>query len=241
VDSSRFTLSDAFKKAGWQTLSDVPSDTKPWAIGHSFYHFDRELNSTNVGYRGPRFSYARIPDQYTWAYFQQHELAEPHAPLMAEIDFVSSHTPWTPLPRMVPWDQLGTASTFDPMPAQGLMPSVAWRDPETVRPLYEQSIQYSLQALVAWVAGLHDRNLVLVLLGDHQPSARVSGPDANHCVPISVVAADPDVLSRIADWNWDTGLLPDPTAPVWRMDDFRDRFLTVFSNSPATSALGAPR
>jgi hypothetical protein len=118
---------------------------------------------------------------------------------------------------------------------------VAWRDPETVRRLYGQSIQYSLQALISWVTDLHDDDLVLVLLGDHQPHGSVSGPDANHRVPISVVAADPDVLSRIADWNWETGLLPDPTAPVWRMDDFRDRFLTAFSNSPATSALGAPR
>jgi hypothetical protein len=178
-----------------------------------------------------------MPDQYTFAAFPRRERPPGHRPVMAEIDLASSHTPWTPLPRMVPWDQLGNASIFDPMPAQGLMPSVAWHDPETVRPLYGQSIQYSPQALVAWVAGLHDRNVVLVLLGDHQPSARVSGPDANYCVPISVVTSDPDVMSRIAGWNWDAGLMPGRSAPEWRMDDF----LTAFSNGMATSALGASR
>ena len=40
-----------------------------------------------------------------------------HAPVMAEIDFVSSHTPWTPLPRLVPWSEIGDGSVFDPQPA----------------------------------------------------------------------------------------------------------------------------
>ena len=83
---SRFTLSDAFGKAGWQTVSDVPSDTRPWPVGSSFYHFGKQINALDVGYKGPSFSYSRIPDQYTWKYFQQHELAKPHKPLMAEID-----------------------------------------------------------------------------------------------------------------------------------------------------------
>ncbi|MCU1557584.1 MAG: sulfatase, partial [Microbacteriaceae bacterium] len=140
---SRFTLSGAFKKGGWQTVSDVPSDTKPWSIGTSFYHFGTELNSQNVGYQGPSFSYARIPDQYTWEYFQKHELAKPHKPLMAEIDFVSSHTPWTPLPQEVPWASVGDGSIDDPQPAQGLSPSIVWQSPHHVQQLYGQSVEYT--------------------------------------------------------------------------------------------------
>jgi hypothetical protein len=44
-----------------------------------------------------------------------------------------------------------------------------------------------------------------------------------------VIARDPAVLDRIAGWGWQTGLSPDPTAPVWRMDAFRDRFLDAYS------------
>src|SRR4029079_15375421 len=147
------------------------------------------------------------------AALQRLELAPGHAPVMAEIDLVSSHTPWTPLPRMVPWDQVGDGSVFDPMPAEGLAPDVAWAHADTVRRLYGLSVEYSLQALVSWVAQLHDDNLVLVLLGDHQPSAKVSGADANHRVPISFVAADPEIHDRIAAWKWQDGLLPAPDAP----------------------------
>jgi hypothetical protein len=226
--TTRFTLSDAFRKAGWQTLSDVPSDTKPWPVGSAFYHFGKQLNATNVGYRGPRFSYARVPDQYTWAYLQQHELGVPHAPLMAEIDLVSSHTPWTPLPRLLPWDAIGDGSVYDPQPGEGLAPDVVWQDPRHVQQLYGQSVEYTMGALFSFLTTFDDPNLVLVVLGDHQPATVVSGAGANHEVPISIIAKDPTVLDRIGSWKWQPGMLPTSTAPVWRMDAFRDRFLAAY-------------
>ncbi|WP_431279231.1 CDP-alcohol phosphatidyltransferase [Leifsonia poae] len=225
---NRLTLSSAFKKAGWQTVSDVPSDTKPWPVGSSFYQYGKQLNATNVGYAGPRFSYARIPDQYTWSYFQQSELSKPHKPLMAEIDFVSSHTPWTPLPHLVPWDSIGDGSIYGPQPAQGLPPSVVWQDPRHVQQLYGQSIEYSMSSLFSFLTTFDDPNLVLVVLGDHQPATVVSGAGANHQVPISIISKDAAVIDRISSWKWQPGMLPSPTAPVWRMDAFRNRFLDAY-------------
>ena len=73
-----------------------------------------------------------------------------------------------------------------------------------------------------------DDNLVLVFLGDHQPAAVVTGENASRDVPISIVARDRAVLDRISGWGWQDGLKPGPQAPVWRMDAFRDRFLTAF-------------
>ena len=69
---------------------------------------------------------------------------------------------------------------------------------------------------------------MLVVLGDHQPHSYVTGSDAGHDVPISVIAHDPAVLDRIDDWGWQDGLHPTPDAPVWQMDAFRDRFLTAY-------------
>ncbi len=226
--TTRFTLSDAFRKAGWQTFSDVPSDTQPWPIGSSFYHFGTQLNAKNVGYHGPAFSYARVPDQYTWAYLQKHELGVPHAPLMGEIDLVSSHTPWTPLPRLVPWDTIGDGSVYDPQPAEGLPPSVVWQSAQHVQQLYGQSIEYTMGALFSFLTTFDDPNLVLVVLGDHQPATVVSGVGANHQVPISIISKDPTVIDRIGSWKWQPGMLPSPSAPVWRMDAFRDRFLAAY-------------
>jgi hypothetical protein len=220
VASDRFTLSDAFRRAGWRTVSDVPSDTTSWAV----------LDARDVGYRGPAFSYARIPDQYTWKHFADTVLAGPHTPVMAEIDLVSSHTPWTPLPSIVPWGAIGDGSVYDPQPALGLSPGVVWADPRHVQQLYGQSIQYSLESMLSFLHHNSDPNLVLVVLGDHQPARIVSGAQADHDVPISIIAKDPAVFRAISGWRWQPGLLPSPTSPVWRMDAFRDRFLAAFSH-----------
>ena len=51
-------------------------------------------------------------------------------------------------------------------------------------------------------------------------------------MPITIVAKDPKVLEQIDSWGWQDGLNPAPVAPVWRMDAFRDRFLTAFGSTP---------
>jgi hypothetical protein len=228
VSSNRYTLSDAFKRAGWRTVSDVPSDRATWGPGTSFYHYDKLYDSRNVGYAGPKFSYALMPDQFSLSAFQKNELAPGHAPLMGEIDLVSSHTPWTPLPHMVDWNAIGDGSIFDPQPAEGPAPSALWPNAKKVQTTYGESIQYSLTALISWVTQLHDNNLVLIMLGDHQPATIVSGANATHEVPISIIAHDPEVFSQISSWNWQDGLRPSPTAPLEQMDAFRDRFLTAY-------------
>ena len=227
--SDRLTLSGAFERAGWRTVADVPANTRDWPEGEAFYGFDALYDSRNVGYAGPSFSYASMPDQYVLSAFRRLELAEPdRAPVMAEIDLVSSHNPWTPVPRMVAWRRVGDGSVFDGMPAEGQSPDEVWPDPERVRSAYGQTIEYSLTALISFVETYPDDDLVLVVLGDHQPATIVSGPDAGHDVPITVIAHDPAVLRPIAGWDWQSGMNPGPDAPVWSMESFRDRFLSSY-------------
>jgi phosphatidylglycerophosphate synthase len=240
VASHRFTLSDAFNKAGWRTVNDSPEDDPVWPPGTRFYHFDKLYNRFNVGYHGPAFSYASMPDQYTYAELQRNELTPGHKPVMAEIDTVSSHTPWAPLPTMVPWNKVGNGSIFDSMPARSESPLTVWRNASTVRQFFGRSIQYSMQALTSWVTELRDPNLVLILLGDEQPASPITGPGASHEVVASIVAHDPSVFRQIAAWHWQDGLLPGHSAPVESMDAFRNQFLGAFStaSSQAASAHG---
>ncbi|QIG39579.1 hypothetical protein G5T42_08835 [Microbacterium sp. 4R-513] len=227
--TQRFTLAHAFAEAGWRTVDVVPSNKEPWDVARTFYHYDAVLDSRNLDYHGPRFSYARVPDQFTLQQFRDRELAPGHAPVMAEIDFVSSHTPWTPLPSLVPWDELGDGSVFQAQADAGDPPVVVWQDPERVRKLYGESIEYSLGAVFSYLETYDSPDLVLVVLGDHQPARIVSGEDADHDVPVTVIAKDPAVMASIDSWGWEDGVHPSPDAPVWRMDAFRDRFFTAFS------------
>jgi hypothetical protein len=226
--SPRLTLSRLFGLAGWRTVAAVPANDRAWPQG-GLYGFDRVYDSRSLGYTGPRFGYAKVPDQYTLDALRRRELApRPRRPVMAEIDLVSSHTPWTPTPRLVAPSALGDGSVFDPMIARLSSADDVWPAPDRVRAAYGGAIEYSLSSLVRFVATSGDDDLVVVLLGDHQPARIVSGPDADHDVPVAILARDPGVLSRIAPWGWVPGLRPSPDAPVWRMDAFRDRFVAAY-------------
>ena len=131
LGADRMTLTSLFGQAGWRTVFDVPADTKDWPEGKDFYGFQQYYDSRNVGYEGPKFGYAPMPDQYTLEEFRRRELAPAdRPPVMAEIDLVSSHHPWAPLPHMVPWDQVGDGSVFDGMPEQGQTSEEVFSDPE---------------------------------------------------------------------------------------------------------------
>jgi phosphatidylglycerophosphate synthase len=235
LDSQRFTLSDAFKRAGWHTVADDPSDNTTWKPGTTFYHYDQLFNSLNVGYKGPRYSYSTMPDQYTLSEFQRNELTPGHKPVMAEIDLTSSHIPWAPLPTMVPWNKLGNGSIFYPEHAKAETATQVWRSNNTVKQFYGQSIQYSMTALTSWVTELNDPNLVLIVLGDHQPHTSVSGPGATHDVPISIITRAPSVLKQMSSWHWQNGLLPAPSAPLEPMDAFRNQLLNTFNSKTTVS------
>ncbi|HEY0950707.1 CDP-alcohol phosphatidyltransferase family protein [Nocardioides sp.] len=222
LDADRLTLTSAFAGAGWRTVFDVPANTRDWPEGAGFYGFDQLYDSRDVGYRGPEFGYAPMPDQYTLAAFRRLELdPEPRRPVMAEIDLVSSHHPWAPSPALVPWGGVGDGSVFDGVPTQP--------DSSDVQVRYGRSVEYTMGTLVSFLESYRDPDLVLVVLGDHQPHSYVTGPDPGHDVPISVIAQDPRVARRIAAWGWQPGLRPRPDATVWPMDAFRDRFLETFS------------
>jgi hypothetical protein len=229
MSSDRLTLTGAFGRADWETATVAPGVKRAWPEGTGFYGFDRVHAAEDLGYRGPKFGWATLPDQYALDALQRLELGRTdRGPLMAEIPLVSSHGPWSPVPRFIDWNDIGDGSVYRPMAAGATSKSVVWRDADRVRASYGEAIGYSLTSLISYVERYGDDDLVLVFLGDHQPVPIVTGSRATHDVPITIVTRDPAVLGRAASWRWQDGLRPGPGAPVWRMDSFRDRFLTTF-------------
>lgn len=232
--SDRATLISTFRRTGWRTVGVLPSTRGAWPEVKAFYRFDSVYDGARLGYRGPRFSFSAMPDQFTLAAFDRLELSRPgRPPVMAQIELTSSHTPWAPLPTMVDWNALGDGSVFGPIAARATTPARLWHDPGAVPAAYETSIAYSLSSILGFLERRRDDDLVAIILGDHQPATIVSGYGGNRDVPVTVVARDPAVVGRIADWGWTAGVRPRDDAPVWRMDAFRDRFLRAFSGAAA--------
>ncbi|AXO33453.1 sulfatase [Micromonospora sp. B006] len=226
VRSDHMTLNGAFKRAGWRTSLVMPALNRAWPEA-AFFEPDTLYGAKELGYRGPLFSFSSPPDQYTLSAFQRRERGPGRTPVMAEIPLLSSHLPWTPVPPLVDWDDIGDGSVY-----KGT--ARADRSAEGTREAYRQAVVYSLRTLISYVQRYGDENLVLVFLGDHQPARAITGDGAGKDVPITVVAKDPAVLDRIAGWGWQDGLNPDPQAPVWPMESFRDRFLRAFGPQSTT-------
>ena len=177
VASHRFTLSDAFNRAGWRTINFAPADDRGWPQGATYYHYDKLYDRRNRWVTtGPTYNYAPMPDQYMFAALQRLELAKTHRRrVFAEVDTVSSHMPWNRIPEMIPWNKVGNGSIFNRTPDDPPRPARSGGTPTQVKAAYASSLEYSLNTLISFVRHYGNKKLVLVVVGDEQPLAIVSG------------------------------------------------------------------
>lgn len=227
--SDRMTVVGAFRRAGWRTVSVRPGNTEDWPEAR-FYGYDQVYDTRNLGYRGPDLGWASIPDQYSLSVLERAEHGRAgRPPLLVEIALVSSHAPWPIIPEVVDWDRVGDGAVYASMTTGEPRDAIWAKGTVAVRTAYRRSLEYSLNSMVAWLETYGSRDTVVVLLGDHQGAPLLTRPDAGRDVPVTIVAGDPAVLDRVEAWGWTSGMKPEPQAPVWPMDAFRDRFLTAFS------------
>lgn len=226
--SDRLTIPGAFQRAGWRTVGVMPATLEAWPEGELF-GFDRVYGASALGYRGPRLNWGVVPDQYSLAALERLERAPAdRPPVMAEVALLSSHVPWTPPAPLVDWADVDDGSIFHSVAPQADAADDVLRDRAAARDAYGHALTYSLDTLISYVETYGDEDLVMVILGDHQPPPLVTGQGAGADVPVTILAGDPAVLERISTWGWHPGLEPGPQSPVWRMDTFRGRFLTAF-------------
>ena len=233
--SGRQTLVGDFARAGWRTLGIMPAMTRAWPEG-GFYRFDRIYQASDFGYRGEPFNWVTMPDQFSLAALRRLELVRgDRPPVMATMALISSHAPWTPIPPLLDWSELGDGSVFTPYVLAGDPPPLVWSDPDRVRAQYLKSIDYVLRTLQSYVSTYGDDRTVFIIVGDHQPARIVSGEAASLDVPIHILARSPEVMAAIADWGWSEGMTPDTASPVWAMEDFRQRFVRAFTRPESSS------
>ncbi len=175
IDSQRLTLAAAFRRGGWSTVADVPATHGAWPEGNSFYRYERIWDRDNLGYRGPKYGFSPMPDQFVLQALQNLELAKQNRrPVYSEIDLTSSHEPWTRIPPLTSWNRLGNGSIFNRLPIDRAGLGDAQQG-------YARSTQYALRALYSFVERYGNKNTVLIVLGDHQPSRVIGGHPGTRC------------------------------------------------------------
>ena len=237
LESTRNTLVDDFRATGHHTVAVVPAITMPWPEGRQL-GYDRIFAARDLGYAGPPLNWVTMPDQFTLHQFQK-VLRPPAArPLFAKIALISSHAPWTPvLDVLTDWATIGDGSVFEAWRNAGDPPQLLWQNIERVRDHYAMSVEYSLHVSLDYAARFLDDDTLMILLGDHQPAALITGHEASGAVPVHVLARDPARLQAFRDRGFVSGLIPDYQGSAPRMDQLRDWLHEDFGKkSPAQTS-----
>ncbi|WP_066265756.1 hypothetical protein [Hydrogenophaga palleronii] len=237
LTSERPTLVRHFARHGYRTVGWMPGLKRPWPEG-AFYGFDRLADDAGIGYSGPDFGYWRIPDQASMALLHAQELQRgegraSHMPRFVVFATTSTHAPFHPLaPFSSDWTRLLGPQAYSAAQAEAAL--AAPRALQQPVPLYLESQRYQYAWWTDYLRQLAPHPLVMVVVGDHQPAALVSGQGATWDVPVHVVSDDPALLQRLLGNGFVPGITP-PAHCVGPMHQLTRVLLHAFDSSDGHS------
>jgi hypothetical protein len=238
--SERPTLVRHFARHGYRTVGWMPGLKRPWPEG-AFYGFDRLADDTGIGYTGPDFGYWRIPDQAAMALLHTQELdhgatTPGRAPRFVVFPTTSTHAPFHPLAPFVPdWLRLAGPDAYtSAQAAEALAAPLSVRQP---LPQFLDSMRYQYAWMADYLRQRAPRPLVMVVVGDHQPTALVSGQGASWDVPVHIISDDRALLQRLLGNGFVPGLTP-PAQALGPMHLLTRVLLKAFNAPGAHETIG---
>ena len=230
MTETRETIVTNFKRTGHRTVALMPGLRQVWPEG-AFYGFDAIYGASRLEYHGPEFGWFAIPDQFSIAKFDALEVSQPsRAPLFVFFPTISTHFPFIPTPPYQPdWGRMFLQRPYDgPSIVRAYAQQPDWTH---YGPGYVRAIAYDYATLAGYLRLRADRDIVMILLGDHEPAAAVSGEGAPWDVPVHVIASRRMVLERLRARGFHSGLTP-ARPSLGRMHTLLPLLLDAFSGSP---------
>jgi hypothetical protein len=208
----RDTLVGAFARHDYRTVALMPALIHPWPEG-AFYGFDEIYTNDRLAYRGPLFGWFDMSDQSALARFDALELRHRTSitmgsPLFVFFPTISTHTPFSPVPPYQPdWRRAATDHPYDqPDLDRALAKQPDWLN---LGPAYVDALTYAYATIGGYLRVHADRDLVMIVIGDHQPPALVTGPGASWDVPVHVISSRRAILDRLLAAGFRAGLGPE--------------------------------
>jgi len=238
MSERRDTLVSAFARAGYRTVALMPGLRHAWPEG-AFYGFDTIYDTAALGYAGPRFGWWTVPDQFALARLDDLERGRAgRQPLFLFFPTTSTHAPFGPTaPYQPDWSRLVSAAPFgEPELAQALARVPDYFD---LAPSYVNAVSYGFATLGGYLQRHPTRDLVLVLIGDHQPAAAVAGEGASWDVPVHVVTDRAGVLDALVARGFHAGATP-ARQSLGPMHALLPTLLSAFGEAPVRAAAHRP-
>jgi hypothetical protein len=225
----RDTLVRAFGRGGFRTVGLMPGMRQRWPEG-VFYGFDEIYGADRLAYRGPEFGWFALPDQFSLFALDALEMSRPaRPPLFVFFPTISTHFPFRPTPPYQPdWRRMSSEQPYD---GPDIVRAYA-REPDWTHfaPGYAEAMAYDFACIGGYLRRHPDRDLVMIVLGDHQPPAAVTGEGVSWNVPIHIIASRPHILERLSTSGFRRGLAP-PGRALARMHALVPILLDAFGDT----------
>jgi hypothetical protein len=234
MTEKRDTLVTDFKQHGYRAVAIMPGTWKDWPEG-AFYGYDEIYGGERLDYHGPEFGWWDMTDEYVLAKMNALEVDRtPRPPLFVFFPTISTHIPFTPVPPYQPdWSRMLTPNPYD----EGELKRAYLQEPDWMNlgPSYANSLSYAYRTFAGYLRLPAPRDYVMILIGDHQPAAAVSGQGASWDVPVHVITSRKPVLDRLVAHGFRRGLTPARPA-LGPMQALTPMLLDVLGNREAPVA-----
>jgi hypothetical protein len=237
LTQERETLPKRFAASGYRSVAWLPGLRNPWPEG-AYYGFAQIMGERELDYRGPDLGWWRIPDQFALARLDDLELkSTPRAPLFAFFATINTHVPFRPTPPYQPdWRRVLAPDPFDAAAtAASLAQAPDWTN---LAPAYADTLAYTFTYLAGYLRERPAANFVLVLFGDHQPAASVSGQSARWDVPVHVITSRAEIADALLAFGFVEGIDLVPAGePLGDMPQLTAWLLRAFDSAATAGTL----
>jgi hypothetical protein len=230
MTEQRDTLSTAFTKAGYRAVALMPGMRQAWPEG-AFYRYARIYGRDDLAYQGPRFGWWSIPDQYSLAKLDELEGRRgSRAPLFVVFPTSTTHAPFGPVaPYQPDWGKVLGGDAYDADEVERILARPP--DLQNLTADYTHAMSYEFTTFAGYLRERAQDDLVMILVGDHQPPAAVSGKNAPWTVPVHVVTSKTELVTRLLASGFIEGLTPSRPS-IGEMHELVPTLLDAFTGVP---------
>ena len=195
MSQRRETMVSAFSRQGYRTVAIMPGVRAAWPEG-AFYGFDEIYDVARLDYQGRHSAgehYRSVRNRSDGCL--RDCVTRPPAGVRLLPDDQHAHAVHTGSAVQPDWSRILTRAPYDDEEL-----ARAWaQEPDwfNLGPSYAQALDYAHVTLGGYLRLRADRDFVMVIVGDHQPPAMVSGEGATWDVPVHVITNRTQILDRL--------------------------------------------
>jgi hypothetical protein len=227
ITSQATTIALLFEQAGYRTISVMPANELPWPQG-KFFGYQKHYEARDFDYRGPRFGWSPMSDQFVLEYIYRKEIQPRKQPLFIEFVLISSHAPFNHQPPYLKdWSQIGDGRIYHQK--ESITFPVVWPDLTNATEAYVMAMIYEMTVLKHFIERYISDDTLIIIMGDHQPNVQITGPDSSWSVPVHAISRNKKFVAPFEHIGFRPGLIPQQAPPHPGMETFLPHFLKAFS------------